>query len=368
MNILYFFPELDSYMYKWQRVHIFDELEKNGHTINVFNPLNYRLIEDANEHLIHYIKNNKISFNLFMSCAGAEFLYRETIMKIKSLGLPTLLICFDNLHAPYMHKKIASCFDLVWLTSKETIGMFKEWGCNNLIFLPYAANPFKFYPTYSNEIYSIGFIGSPYGSRINKINNLLNNNVSCTIYSDSLFENISEKTKDKKLIPLKYSIQSLNLLRFKIGRKVLLGAFVNKLIRSNQYLLKDNDSLIIKHSIPFTEMNSLYSNHALSLNITELRNTYVLNNPIHKLHLRTFEIPMCGGLQISSYVEELTNYFDDGKEIVLYKTKEELISKSKFYLNVKNSTLRLKMKERARHRALSEHTWMNRFNIIFNKI
>ena len=120
MNILYFFKDYDNYMSKWQYVHIFDELERHGHHITVYNPLAYKNPEESNENLIPFIKNSTIRFDLFMNCESDGFLYASSVQAIHNLGLATLLICFDNLHAPYLHQKMAPQFDLVWLTSFET--------------------------------------------------------------------------------------------------------------------------------------------------------------------------------------------------------------------------------------------------------
>jgi len=373
MNILYFWAETNTYMDQWQRQHIFNELEANGHEIQVFNPINYQSIEEANSSVIPYIKKNITSINLFMTCIGSEYLYEETITSIKKIGIPSLLICFDNLHAPYVHRKIASSFDLVWLTSKETIGMFKNWGCNNIIFQPYAANPFKFIPHWDSPMHSLSFIGTPYGSRVNKLNLLTQAKIPCDVYADSLLIKENAKKKDNLSFNKQQQFFSLTkeisrALRFTIGRKVLYAALLNSSLFKNESQLNRNKFLNAHPSVSFQDMQRIYSNSLLSLNITELRNTYVLRNPIHKLHLRTFEIPMCGGLEISSYTDELAEYFEDGKEIVLYKSQEEFISKSKFYLEKRNETLCMKMKLNARIKAESEHTWMHRFNKIFKKI
>ena len=114
-------------------------------------------------------------------------------------------------------------------------------------------------------------------------------------------------------------------------------------------------------------MIALYSNFALSLNISELRDTYILKIPIHKIHLRTFEIPMSGGLEFTNYTDELASYFTEDKEIILYKNHEEMIDKAKYYLNEKRETIIMKMKQAARRRAESEHTWTNRFDKVFLK-
>ena len=366
MKIIYFFEETNSYMHQWQRLHIFDELERNGHQIEVFNPIMYSSAEEANEKLCDYLKTK--TFDLFMTCVNSEIIFKETIQEVKKIGLPSLLICFDNLHDPFMHKAIASSFDIVWLTSKETLGMFEKWGCKNIVFQTYAANPFNFKPYWGEVDNSINFIGSPYGGRVNKLNKLTQSNILCKVYSNSLVENNKGKVEVIDKDYLKLFNKTLEILSFNIGRKVLYGAVKNKLFSASASTLEHNNYLECLPSVSFLDMQKIYSTSSLSLNITELRNTYVLNTPIHKMHLRTFEIPMSGGLEIASYTEELASYFKEDKEIVLYKSNEELISKAKFYLDPKNDSLTSKMKKSARKRAESNHTWMNRFKIIFNKI
>ena len=44
MKIFYYFRELDTPMYWWQRTHLISELESDGHEIITFNPLDYSSI------------------------------------------------------------------------------------------------------------------------------------------------------------------------------------------------------------------------------------------------------------------------------------------------------------------------------------
>ena len=356
-------------MSQWQYTHIFDELERHGHHITVYNPLAYRTPDEANENLIPYITSSKIKFDIFLNCESDGFLYPESVKAINNLGLATVLLCFDNLHAPHIHKKIAPLFDLVWLTSFETKWLFEKWGCKNILFQTYAANPYSFTPHWGTPVHSVCFIGSPYGSRINILNTLTQAEVNCDVYTDAL-ENKGKSAGKSKIPNVKVSpIEEVRrALSFDIGRKVLYSALLNKSFLKTKSILSQNEFLAIHKSVSFDEMQDIYSNSALSLNITVLRNTYLLKNPLHKIHLRTFEIPMCGGLEIAPFSEELAGYFEDGKEIVLYKSEEEFISKSKYYLDSKNDSLCLQMKQNARKRAENEHTWINRFNRVFESI
>jgi len=280
------------------------------------------------------------------------------------MGLPTALICFDNLHAPFLHRKIAPLFDAAWLTSHETKAIFEKWGCKNIIVQPYAANPYKFRPNRTTPKNTVSFIGSPYGSRISTLNFLTKNKISCDIFSSQIDEK-GQKT-EHKIISQKISVleKARRAMTFDIGRKVFFSDVKNKILKPKQVLDK-NENLHLHSSVSFDEMQKIYSNSTLSLNITTLGNTYLLKKPLHKLHLRTFEIPMCGGLEIAFRVEELTDYFEDGKEIVFYRTDEELISKAKFYLDTKQENIVKKMKQNARYRAENEHTWNKRFEKLF---
>lgn len=355
-------------MYHWQRVHIIDELLRYGHIVETFNPLSFLSIDEANETVISIIKNRK-DIDLFLACDSQSILYGQTVKEISNMGLPTCLICWDNLELPYKHRYSAPYFDIVWLTSKETKNIFKKWGCKKIIFQTYAANPFVFKPNWGIPIQTIGFVGSPYGSRVNKINRLLCNNIPCSVYSDMLF-NKGYNTSLGKVHKYKCSdvmVKGLRYMRFPIGRKVLYAALINKIINNPKI---DNNNLLFHgyHSVSNDEMIQLYSNFALSLNITELRDTYILKNPVHKIHLRCFEIPMSGGLQFASYSPELAGYFEEDKEIVLYRSNEEMIDKARFYLNPQNQSIVLKMKKSARIRAVGEHTWIKRFERIFELI
>jgi len=351
-------------MYQWQRIHIFDELEENNHKVITFNDSKYTNAIEANDCLVNYLKRTKHKIDLFVTAVDSNRIFKQTIQEIKGLNIPTLLICFDNLHAPYSQLNIAPLFDLVWLTSRETENLFTKTKCNTVT-LPYAANPSKFHPTFKNEINSICFVGSLYGTRLEKINDLLNNNIFCDVYSGKANSN---NMNYNNILTVKNASAILNLFRFKTGQKVLLGALKKKIIPKEKNIYIDNSYLRINTPLSFNEMIYAYSNHSLSLNITELRNTYRLKRPVHKLHLRTFEIPMCGGIQFSSYTPELSEYFEDEKEIVMFKSTEEMISKAKFYLSDKNISLRQKIRANARKRCINEHTWTKRFNVIFNKL
>ncbi len=104
----------------------------------------------------------------------------------------------------------------------------------------------------------------------------------------------------------------------------------------------------------------------MSLSSTSARNTGILNHPVDIVNLRSFEVPMCGGLQFCAHFDEIAEYFEEGKEIVFYRSNEDMIDKAKYYLKSENKDLRIQMKLAARKRAENEHSWFNRFKKVFD--
>lgn len=360
MKILYYFLNIETMMYQWQRYHIFDELKLHGYEVVIFNPRDYSSVEEANEKLLDQC--NKEQYGLFMTTFNETYLTQDTLKRIKAKGIPTLLFCPDNLVAPYTHRTIAPLFDLVWLTSVETQYLFEKWGCNT-IFLPYAANPDFLKPNYSKpEQLRVGFIGTPHGSRIDRVNTLLAGNVPLTLHA-----NVSAGSEGFFQASLKdYWNAYVDYMRFPIGRKLAYAALKDKL--SHRTLLDPHPCLVREQPVPLTQLAETNCSYALVLSFTDANSTGVLKHPVPIVNLRNFEVPMSGALQLTTYTEELASYFEDGKEIVLCKSKEEYIEKAKYYLREDKDQERMAMKLAARCRAEAEHTWFHRFSQVFDRL
>ncbi len=363
-KILYFFPS-DRKEMEWQYFHFVKELNEYDIEFDLFNPLKYGA--DFEEELIKKIKRDKDRISIFLTGSFDGEISISTLTEIRKEGIPTVLICYDNLSIPFVHKKTSKYYDLVWLTSYETEYLFKKWGATT-IFLPYAANPYLFKPSQEEVRNCVGFIGSIYGNRPLIINSLTKNNIHVQLYTklDSL-KNISENPLKKHFKKIKHSFNYFsNLVQFRIGRKCIKGTLRKGFSDIKQVRLIENNFLQINDRVSFPQMIQLYSEIAVSLNSIELLDTYVLKKPILKIHLRVFEVPMCGGVQIAKRNNEIQSYFQEDKEILLYDTMDELVDKTKFYLN--NSHLIKKIKISARNISVKSHTWKNRFSKLHERL
>jgi len=369
-SIFYYFPSNGSVMDQWQNLHFIEELKGQGIAFDVFNPrtqiIDFGSIEDL---IYERIKANRENISIFLASAFDGYLSESLLISIKNLGIPTVLMSFDNLSIPYKQKKISQYFDLIWLTSRDTKYLFDKWGAKS-IFLPYAANPNHFKAQWNEEVKYLGFVGTLYGNRGKRIKHIYENGIPVQVYgkrASSTLENLSMSSVFEKMTYRMYTVKEL--AKFDVGRKCIYGA-VKKRIWNKKYNVQDSLFLdkIHQGSVNFDYLNYLYSNLSLSLGVTELWDTYTLSEPVHKIHLRTFEIPMCGGLQIAPYSEELSGYFEENKEIVFFKNEMDLVEKAKFYLSDNNSQLRKEMKMKARSRAENDHSWCARFKKLHDEI
>lgn len=366
MKILYFFQELGTPMFQWQRVHIIDELEHHNCSVTTFNPLEYATPEEANKALINHLKQHY--YDLFFTNVGYyKVLFPETVERIKKMGIPTLCLRCDNLTIPFYDKVLAPHFDLVWLTAKETERLYKKWRVN-YFFAPYAANPYTYtYNRAQSLKRSTCFIGTPHGSRAIMINTLTEGRLFVDLYSGGnkkTHNNLhSQELKSEIISP---SAREIIIKRFSFseGRKLLKGSIINRIKGSTKLI---NNHYLIKHDgLPHEEMIETYSSTALALAFTSAGHTDVLNPPLPIINLRNFEIPMCGGIELCKYNEELAGYFEEGKEIVFYQDNVELVDKARYYTQKATDAELNAMKEAARKRAEEEHTWWNRFTKAFD--
>lgn len=96
-----------------------------------------------------------------------------------------------------------------------------------------------------------------------------------------------------------------------------------------------------------------------------------LSNPWHhgtmpQIKGRHFEIPQIGGFQLCTPADDLGSYFVEDKEIVVARSIQELIDKSKYYLE--HATEREAIAAAGHQRMLQEHQWHHRLQAIFQEI
>lgn len=369
-------------MYQWQEYHIVDELKAEGHTVTNINPIEILCrkgtLTEYSEILLQKVRKmrEKGQADMFFTAVGDDGLDGAVVLEIRRMGVPAVLMCCDDLSVPFQHKHIASSFDLVWGTSRENQSLLRSYGARTIM-MPYAANPYVFRPVEVEESREVGFIGRCYGARGIHLSAIAYAGMPVHIYGRSP-KTIYERD-GKKSIPLTRAMKSFRSvgpyiyqsLLFPIGRRCVFGAFKRSILEYVGHPSVNNslpEAVSCSPGPPFEDIGATYSKLALSLGSMELHSTYALKKPIMCIHLREFEAPMCGAVHLTNRWPELQEYFEEGKEMLFYGSKEELLDKVRYYLHPSRDSLRQEIRRRARRRAENDHTWLRRFELVWRTL
>ena len=120
-------------------------------------------------------------------------------------------------------------------------------------------------------------------------------------------------------------------------------------------------------SLTDDEMIQLYTRSQISLGFLEVYENNDPSMPIARhLHLRDFEAPMSGALYCTGYMDELAEFFEPGREVIVYRNEDELLDKIKYYLANPEEADRIR--GAGHRRALAEHTYHARYSALFRAI
>jgi hypothetical protein len=163
----------------------------------------------------------------------------------------------------------------------------------------------------------------------------------------------------------------LQAIKRNIHREGLAGGLTRS-VRQIQYRRETRKLAPIfkpfaKGPLPFEKIFQAFGENEVILNFS---NVWADGRPgselIPHVRLRDFEAPMCRTCYVTGHTDEIEEFYEPDKEVVIYKTPEELVDKTKFYLA--NPDAAEKVREAGFQRARRDHAWTNRFEELFRKI
>ena len=242
---------------------------------------------------------------------------------------------FDN-----YSKYWAPLFKWVATTDSMAVEKYYKIGYRNVIKTQYACNHFLYKPLSLPKIYDVTFIGQPHGNRKKIIKEIEKNGIKIKCWGRGWPNGrISEEEMIKIFSQSKIN---LNLTGVSIGinLKSLVGIFIRRVNGK------------IRMWSPRCWINNLKSIFS--------------SRRIGQIKGRNFEILGCSGFLITGDADNLRDYYEDGKEIVIFKDVKDLVKKIKYYLEheVKREEIALA----GYNRTIAEHTYEKRFNEIFKTI
>ena len=228
----------------------------------------------------------------------------EVFKQISSLGTITVhWFCDDHWRFEKYSSVVAPHFDFVCTTANGALPKYEKNGIfHKVIKTQWACNHELYVPYDIQKDLDFSFVGQPHGNRVEVLSKLVENGLKLEVFGFG-WEN--------------------------------------------------------QPRIPFHQMVRLFSRSKINLNLS---NSSTLIG--QQIKGRNFEIPGTRSFQLTSNAENLTEYYDDGKEIVIFNSTEELIDKARYYL--KNEDERNEIAMNGYKRTIAEHTWHYRFDEIFS--
>jgi len=236
---------------------------------------------------------------------SGEIVALETVRQLAVLGPPVVNLALNDKEAFVGRvrkglamgvRDICRHFDLCWTSTRDAVEKYCVEGATPL-YLPEGANPGVHRPYEVEKTIDVSFVGQCYGNRPTVVAALRDAGIQVEAFGPGW---------PSGPLPTEEMVRTYSRSRINLGFGGVAG-------HGETYCLKGRD----------------------------------------------FEVPMSGGLYLTEEYEELSRFYEVGKEIVTYRGIEDLIAKIRRLLANPGEAEAIRVAGRAR--ALREHTWEMRF-------
>jgi hypothetical protein len=236
-----------------------------------------------------------------------------------------------------------------------------------------AANP-NIYKPYDLPVeFDATFVGQAYGDRPVYIDYLLGQGIDVRVWGWGWHNFSAEAQTPAHPTSLRRALHIGQALMAKQGWQAVKQR-LTKVLGANASIVAPGvqsepitlPALILGDTLSDIEMIQMYSRSSINLGFSSCGYTRETGERILQVRLRDFEVPMSGGFYMVEYMEELEEFFNIGKEIVCYSSKEDLADKIKYYL--KHDDERERIRKAGHERCLRDHSWHKRFQKAFEEM
>ena len=246
----------------------------------------------------------------------------------------------------------------LFLFDRSDVEKYKSTGLEHIYHLPLAVNCDRLDKVRSDDRYStdVSFLGQLYSSTLPVLKKIMapyqqdfidklvqtqlkiyGNWFVDDMLTDKIIEDINyhyhclspdaiQLTRDELAYSVAQQItyyERVSLLRLIRGKGYSVDLYTKNITESDLQLLKD---IRIHKELSYgIEMPILFKSSRINLNVT----LKILRSGIP---LRALDIMGCGGFLLTNLQPEISEYFKDGKDVVMYKSLEEAVDKACYYL------------------------------------
>src|SRR3990167_5337492 len=225
--------------------------------------------------------------------------------------------------------RTAKYFDIVLCAHQNNMGHLKKYA-KKVLYFPMAAQQSHLIYTASQleKKYDVTFLGMAYPYRQQILSELIKSDIPLFIFGKNW-------NSDQSNVCVKHDTKPIPF----IPQKAIKGVLSQ------------------------TELSALFYQSKINIGFTRYANFHHNKPGQCQMKLRDFEVPMAGGFYLVEKAPGYEQEFIDGEEVVTWKTTADLLEKIRYYL--KHDIERDAIALRGQKRALQDHTWEKRFNILF---
>jgi len=303
----------------------------------------------------------KKPFDLFLAYLKDGMVETDTIDQIRKVGVLTCNFSCNNAHQFHIVEEISPYFDYNLHSERDAREKFLDIGANPL-WWPMASNPKYFKPLDLARTIDVSFVGANYALRARYVAHLLEGGIDVHAYGPRWQRPAKTRWRAlaKHYLLLWRALTALSLTARAHASAVLADY-------DFRYSLSTRFPGNFHAPISDSELIALYSRSHISLGFLEV---YDRHDPsralVQHLHLREFEAPMSGALYCTGYTDELAEFFEPNREVIVYRNRHELLDKARYYLT--HPTEAEKIRRAGHARALRDHTYHHRFRALFRQI
>jgi len=333
-------------------------------------PLHVQSRAAITEHIVEEVRQAHAQqpIDLFLSYFYNAHFDPAGFDEIHRLGIPTVNFYCNSICQFDLVAKIAPNVTFAWHAEKHAEPHYRQCGAKP-VWVQMAADPEIYRPlTNVTRQPRACFIGQRYADRDRLAAALIKSGVPLDLYGSGWGNGDSETTSDASpansgttssyLAAVRWNLRTLGPLAG-TARTFRQWSYRRQTRKLTPLLAK-----AARGRAP--DLASAFAAYDVALNFSNVwadgRSGSAL---IPHVRLRDFEGPMCRTCYLTAHNDEIEEFYEVGKEIDTYRTADELVDKTRFYLSHPAEAEKLRNAGYARARV--EHTWERRFEELFRK-
>jgi spore maturation protein CgeB len=285
------------------------------------------------------------------------------IRELTEAGVPTLnWFCDDHWRFDTYSRHWASCFKWVVTTAASALPKYSDLGYHNAIKSQWACNTLLYRKMEVPFQYDVTFVGQPHGNRRQVIHALRKAGIKAHVWgggweSGRISQEEMIRVFNQSRINLNLSNASIPVsapavpprttIRSRVSRSLDMVPFGSHLKSLGKVWRK---RLVDSAAVP------------ADTSTTEIADVHYAE----QIKARNFEIPGCGGFVLTGRADNLERYYEISKEVVCFEELEDLVEKVRYYLSHEDE--RAAIAQAGYERTMREHTYVHRFNEIFQRM